>query len=443
MGNTPVQSDGSAVSTKQARIAELMRLNKGLGLDNLHPFMDISWLMEAFERTRKDGAPGVDGVTWEEYEGSLFSNLAALLKRVKSGTYRAPPVKRAYIPKGKDEVRPIGIPTLEDKVLQRAVVMLLEPIVEQQFLECSFGFRPGKSAHQALERIWQKTMDERTCWVVDIDIRKFFDTLEHDKLREMVHKRIRDGVITRVIGKWLAAGVMENGEWHGMEEGTPQGGVISPMLANLYLHDVLDAWLAEVVPPYLKGRVHLVRYADDAVIICGRREDAEMLMRVLPKRLGKYGLTLHPEKTRLVRFQQPVNRRGEDRDGLPPTTFDFLGFTHYWALSRKGSWIVKRKTAKGRLARAVTRVGSWCKKVRHLPIREQHRALCAKVRGHCAYYGITGNFRSLANFIYVVERQWKFWLNRRGNAVRFTWDKLQALRARLPLPRPRIVHSYA
>jgi RNA-directed DNA polymerase len=441
MSNTPVPRDGSAVSTKQARIAELAHKNAGQGLDNIHPLMDLAWVTEAFHRTRKDGAPGVDGVTWKDYEGNLQSNLVSLLNRVKSGTYRAPPVKRAYIPKGNGESRPIGIPTLEDKVLQRAVVMMLEPITEQQFLGCSFGFRPGRSAHQALDEIWRRTMEVRSCWVVDIDIRKFFDTLEHDKLREMVRKRVRDGVITRLIDKWLAAGVMEDGMWHEVEEGTPQGGVISPLLANIYLHDVLDLWLAEVVPPYLKGRVHLVRYADDAVIVCERREDAEMLMRVLPKRLGKYGLTLHPEKTRLVRFQQPVKRSGEDREGQCSSTFDFLGFTHYWGLSRKGSWTVLRKTAKARLARAIGKIGDWCKENRHYSIREQHRTLCAKIQGHCAYYGITGNSRSLSDFIREATRQWKYWLGRRSNAACLNWEKLQALLEWLPLPRPRIVHS--
>jgi RNA-directed DNA polymerase len=442
MRNTAGPRDGQTVSTKQALIAELAQHSPGVGLDNIHPFMDINWLIEAFHRTRKDGSPGIDGVTWAVYEENLYANLKTLLVRVKSGTYRAPPVKRAFIPKGNGEDRPIGIPTLEDKVLQRAVVMALEPIVEQEFLDCSFGFRPGKSAHQALELIWRKTMDSgRTCWVIDIDIRKFFDTLDHGKLREMLSKRVCDGVITRLIGKWLSAGVMEDGVWHDVEQGTPQGGVISPLLANMYLHDVLDVWLAQVVPPYLKGRIQLVRYADDAVIICDRREDADMLMKVLPKRLGKYGLTLHPEKTRLVRFQQPVRADGKDLMGQPPETFDFLGFTHYCGLSRKGRWAVFRKTAAGRFARAVTKVGDWCKKFRCLSVREQHRALAAKIRGHYAYYGISGNFRALSSFVREVRKTWKRWLNRRGNDATFTYKKLNALLDRLPLPSPRIVHS--
>jgi RNA-directed DNA polymerase len=263
MGNTTAPRGGESVSTGHVRIAELARQHAQTGLDNIHPFMDLAWLTEAYHRTRKDGAPGIDGVTWDDYGANLTSNLAALLSRAKSGTYRAPPVKRVHITKGNGETRPIGIPTLEDRVLQRAVVMLLEPIVEQEFLDCSYGFRPGRSAHQAVARIWKGIMDEGTTWVVDVDIRKFFDTLDHSHLRGMVRKRVRDGVVTRLIDKWLSAGVMEQGNWHDVELGTPQGGVISPMLANIYLHDVLDTWMAEVVPPYLKGRVFLVRYADD------------------------------------------------------------------------------------------------------------------------------------------------------------------------------------
>ena len=441
MGNTPAQSGDQTVSTKQARIAELAHRHRQTGLDNIHPFMDLAWLTEAYHRTRKDGAPGIDGVTWDDYGGNLAANLAALLSQVKSGTYRAPPVRRAHIPKGNGETRPIGIPTLEDRVLQRAVVMLLEPIAEQEFLDCSYGFRPGRSAHQAVARTWKGIMDEGTTWVVDVDIRKFFDTIDHGHLQASLNKRVRDGVVKRLIGKWLAAGVMENGVWHDSESGTPQGGVISPLLANLYLHDVLDTWMAEVVPPYVKGRVFLVRYADDLIIGCEKREDADMLLRVLPKRLGKYGLALHPEKTRLVRFRRPVSRNGKDRDGESPETFDFLGFTHYWGRSRKGSWVVMRKTAKGRLARAITRIGEWCQSNNRKPIREQHKTLCAKLRGHYAYYGITGNFRSLLLFAREAAGRWRFWLNRRGNDVTFTFEKLDNLLKWLPLTRPTVVHS--
>jgi RNA-directed DNA polymerase len=438
------QSGRDNVSTTQDRIAALARRHAGTGLDNIHPFMDLEWLREAYQRTRKDGAPGIDGVTWEDYGKHLESNLRSLLDRAKSGSYRAPPVKRVYIPKGTGgETRPIGIPTLEDRVLQRAVLMLLEPIVEREFLDCSYAFRPGRSAHQALQRIWRGTSVEGMTWVVDVDIRKFFDSLDHECLRVMVHQRVRDGVVKRLIGKWLQAGVMEAGDWHAAEEGTPQGGVISPLLANLYLHDVLDLWLKHVVPPYLRGKVFLARFADDLVIGCEQREDAEMLMRVLPKRLGKYGLTMHPEKTRLVDFRPPVTRDGKNREGDPPGSFDFLGFTHYWGLSTGGRWVVKCKTMSKRLTRAVTAISAWCRKVRHRPIREQHKDLCRKVSGHYAYYGITGNSKCITNFVHEVRRRWRYWLDRRGGKRRLTWVRfLEKILANLPLPPPRIVHSY-
>jgi RNA-directed DNA polymerase len=440
-GNTPAQSGEQDVSTKQARIAELALRHRQTGLDNIHPFMDLAWLTEAYHRTRKDGAPGIDRVTWDEYGRNLETNLKSLLNRAKSGTYRAPPVKRAFIPKGNGESRPIGIPTLEDRVLQRAVVMLMEPIVEQEFLDCSYGFRPGRSAHQALECIWKETMNNRISWVVDVDIRKFFDTINHSHLQESVHKRIRDGVVGRLIGKWLNAGVMEDGNWHRVNEGTPQGGVISPLLANLFLHDILDLWMTEVVPPYMRGRFFLVRFADDLIIGCESQEDAEMLLKVLAKRLGKFGLTLHPEKTRLVKFGRPVRANGNGSDGTPPGTFDFLGFTHFWGKSLKGMWTVKRKTASSRLARAIKKVREWCMNNRNEPLREQHASIVAKLRGHFSYYGITGNFRSLCLFKEEVRRLWRFWLDRRGNKTAFNFERLSKVLDWLPLPNPRIVHS--
>lgn len=255
----------------------------------------------------QERAVGVDGQTAAEYERDLEANLLSLLDRAKSGTYRAPPVRRVHIPKGGSttETRPIGIPTLEDKILQRAVAMLLEPIYEQDFHDCSHGFRPGRSAHRALDALWKQTMLSRGGWVVEVEIRKFFDTLDHRHLRELVGKRVRDGVLLRLIGKWLKAGVMEEGVVSYPDSGTPQGGVISPMLSNIYLHYVLDEWFEREVKPRLKGRAHLIRYADDFVIGFTDEQDARRVMEVLPRRFGRYGLSLHPDKTRLVPFRQP------------------------------------------------------------------------------------------------------------------------------------------
>jgi RNA-directed DNA polymerase len=437
--------NSTSVFTKQQRIAELARRSPQMGLTSLAYLMDIDWLREAFRRTRKDGAVGVDDQTWAGYAVDLEKNLQSLLDRAKSGAYRAPPVRRAYIPKpgSPGETRPIGIPTLEDKVLQRAVVMLLEPIYEQDFHDCSYGFRPGRSAHQALEDLWRWTMDHAGGWVLEADIRKCFDMLDHVHLREFLQLRVRDGVLKRLIGKWLKAGVLEEGNLWYPEAGSPQGGVISPLLANVFLHYVLDVWFKEEVQPRLQGRARLIRYADDFVILFTHEADARRVLEVLPKRFGKYGLTLHPEKTRLVPFCQPPHKAdggGDDRKSRAGT-FDLLGFTHYWGKSWRGRWVVKRQTASDRLSRAVKKIAQWCRRNRHDPVEQQHRTLSQKVRGHYAYYGITGNALALQAFREAVKRCWRTWLDRRNRERTMIWDRFNRLLAQYPLPPPRVVHS--
>lgn len=434
----------STVSLKQQRIAELARQSPQMGFTSLAYHMDLDWLREAYRRTRKDSAVGVDGQTAADYERDLEGNLQRLLDRAKSGTYRAPPVRRVHIPKAGSttETRPIGIPTVEDKILQRAVVMLLEPIYETEFHEGSYGFRPKRSAHQALESLWKQTMDRGGGWILEVDIRKFFDTLDHAWLRECLQYRIRDGVLLRLIGKWLNAGVMEDGSISYPEEGSPQGGVISPLLANIYLHYVLDTWFAEEVQPRLRGRAFLIRYADDFVIGFEREDDARRVLEVLPKRFGQYGLTIHPDKTRLVPFRRPVQRRSVSDDHVDgPGTFDLLGFTHYWARSRKGNWVVKRKTAKGRFSRAVRSIAQWCRLHRHRSVQDQQRTLCQKLRGHYAYYGITGNSSALSAFRTAVERTWRKWLSRRNRERSMTWPVFSRLLERYPLAPARVVRS--
>jgi RNA-directed DNA polymerase len=435
-----------SVLTKQQRIAELARRSPQMGFTSLAYLMDIDWLREAFQRTRKDGAPGVDGQSWAEYANHLEANLQSLLDRAKSGTYRAPPVRRVHIPKAGSttETRPIGIPTVEDKILQRAIVMVLEPIYEQDFDAGSYGFRPGRSAHDALEDLWKRTMDYAGGWILEVDIRKFFDTLDHAHLRTFLRQRVRDGVLRRLIGKWLKAGVLEEGNASYPDAGSPQGGVISPLLANVFLHYVLDAWFRQEVQPRLRGRAHLVRYADDFVILFRRGDDARRVMEVLPKRFGKYGLTLHPDKTRLVSFRRPSPKGSDTQTDQEdrPGTFDLLGFTHYWGRTRKGGWAVIRKTASQRLSRAVRSIAHWCRQQRHRPVREQHAMLSQKVRGHYAYYGITGNARALAWYLCAVHRAWRRWLDRRNRQREMTWDRFNRLLKHYRLPPPRIVHSY-
>lgn len=438
-----VASTPSTISTKLQRIAKLARESPDMGFTTLAHSIDIEWLHEAYRRTRKSGAPGVDGQTAEAYAADLEGNLRSLLDRMKAGTYRAPPVRRVHIPKGDGKTtRPLGIPTFEDKVLQRAVAMVLEAVYEQDFLDCSYGFRPGRSVHQALEAVWNQAMEMHGGWILEVDIRKFFDTLEHARLREILEHRVRDKALLRLIGKWLNAGVQEDGSLTHPDAGTPQGGVISPLLANIYLHEVLDRWFEREVRPRLKGRAFLVRYADDFVIGFEREDDARRVYAVLPKRFEKYGLALHPEKTRLIPFHQPRPpswRKRDDDDRPPPGNFDLLGFNLHWGQSRRGSWVVQHTTSKARFTRAITAVRRWCRFNRHRPIAEQHHALSEKMRGHYAFYGVTGNARALCRYALEVFRVWWKWLGRRSQKV--NWDALGRAMDRWPLPAPVVVRS--
>jgi group II intron reverse transcriptase/maturase len=436
-------SKPDGVLTKQQRIAELAKQSPEMGFTSLAHHIDLNWLYQAYLRTRPDGAPGVDGQTVVDFTANLRGNLESLLNRAKSGTYRAPPVRRVHIPKGTSgDTRPIGIPTFEDKVLQRAVVMVLEAVYEQDFLDCSYGFRPGRSAHQALDALWQQLMGMGGGWVVEVDIRKFSDTLDHAHLRELLRHRIRDGVLLRLIGKWLNAGVLEDGSIAFPDAGTPQGGVVSPLLANVYLHYVLDVWFEREVKPRLKGRAFLIRYADDFVMGFTCEEDARRVLDVLPKRFGKYGLVLHPDKTRLVPFVRPPHRDPPaSSGGVRPGSFDLLGFTHFWGRSRRGFWVVKRKTAQGRLSRALTTIAQWCRLRRHQPIAEQHQTLSQKLRGHFAYFGITGNSFALSRFRAAVIHLWKKWLARRRRCGFLSWAVFERLLRHYPLPPAVAVHS--
>jgi RNA-directed DNA polymerase len=427
------RSSSANVSTKLQRIAKLAQRIRDKPLTTLAHHVDLDWLREAYRRTRKDGATGVDGTTAEQYAADLEGNLQRLLDRAKSGTYRAPPVRRAYIPKGNGEMRPLGIPTFEDKVLQRAVAMLLEAVYEQEFLVCSYGFRPGRSAHQALDAVQEEAMRMYGGWVVEIDIRKYFDTIDHGQLREVLRRRVRDGVILRLVDKWLHAGVMEAGALSFRESGTPQGGVISPILANIFLHTVLDTWFDEVVRLRSRGRTFLVRYADDAVMLFQHEEDARSVMAVLPKRFGRYGLTLHPDKTRLVPFRRPVGRPRGRRD--TPRTFDFLGFTVHWGTLPSGKWVVKTRTAADRFRRAIRSVFEWCKASRHVPLETQQKVLGQKLRGHYGYFNRRGNRRRVWDFLYRTVCAWWHWLRRRSQRG-LPPTAMKRLLRRYPLPSP-------
>ena len=432
------------ISTKLRRIAQLAREAPERALISLGHNLDMDWMREAYRRTRKDGAVGVDGQTARQYEQKLEENLQGLLNRAKAGTYKAPPVRRVHIPKGDGkQLRPIGIPTLEDKILQRAVVMVLEAVYEQDFLPCSYGFRPERSAHQALQGLRDQLMAMGGGTVIEVDIDQFFDSLDRAKLRGILSQRVRDGVLVRLIGKWLNAGVLDKGEMHYPEAGTPQGGVISPIISNIYLHEVLDVWFQHVVKPRLRGKAHMIRYADDVTMAFEHEEDAHRVMKVLPKRLEKYGLKLHPDKTRLVNFRPTPGYSKEPggKQGKEPGSFDVLGFRHYWGRSRRGYWVIKRKTAANRFSRALKRIAHWCKVARHGPITEQHQQLSQKLQGHYGYYGITGNWEALGRFRHEVRRIWRKWLGTRSWRAKQNWDWFARLEARFPLPPAVAVHS--
>jgi len=409
-------------------------------LTTLSHHMDLNWMCEAYRRVRKDAAPGIDGQTVAQYGEHLTGNLRDLLARAKGGRYKAPPVKRGYVPKNEKEDRPIGQPTVEDKVLQRAAAMILEPIYEQEFLPFSFGFRPGRSAHQALDYLREQCFGQKVQWVLEVDLRKFFDTVGHSQMRELLGRRVQDGVIVRLIAKWLKAGVWEKGQVSYPEEGTPQGGVISPILSNIYLHEVLDKWFVESVQPACGGRSFLVRFADDFVMGFERLEDARKVRRVLPKRFARFGLKINEEKTRLVPFGRPSRGGSPCSDGKPET-FDFLGFTHYWGKSRRGYWVVRKKTAASRFRRALRSIKEWGWEHRHLPMTEQQCKLNEKLRGHDAYYGVTGNFRMLSKLRWEVARLWRLWLGRRSRGRPPNWERFNGLLQVFPLTPARIVHA--
>jgi RNA-directed DNA polymerase len=426
------------VTTKLQRLAEQAKHDPDRVFTNLAHLIDEDFLREAYRRTRKSSAAGIDGVTAQQYAADLDENLRDLHDRLRHGRYQAAPVVRVWIEKEDGGKRPIGKPAFEDKIVQRAVAMLLEAIYEQDFADCSYGFRPGRSPHDALRDLRRRCLTEGASWIVDADVSGYFDRIDRTHLREVLRRRVNDGSIMRLIGKWLRAGVMEEGVIHYPETGVVQGGVISPVLANVLLHHVLDEWFEQEVQPRLKGRSILTRFADDCVIGCEWETDAQRIMAVLPKRFSRFGLSIHPEKTVMIKFRRPMARMASgDGNG----TFDFLGLTHYWARSRRGYWVIKRKTARKRLRRAKKSLWRWCRANRHLPLKDQHRMLCQKLRGHFQYYGIRGNSRRIAAVHYHAEEAWRYWLSRRSHKSAISWEKFQKLKKVFVLPAPRIVHQ--
>jgi len=427
------------MSTGLRKVAEGAKREPAARFHSLAHLIDESLLAGAFARLRNNAGVGVDGVTKDQYEQDLWGNLRDLHERLKTKRYRHQPIRRVHIPKEKKgQTRPIGVSATEDKVVQSAVREVLQAIYEQDFLGCSYGFRPGRSAHDAVRALIRAGNDGEANWILEFDVVSFFDSVRRSQLMEMLQERVVDGSLLRLVGKCLHVGVLDGEEFSEPSEGTVQGSTLSPLLGNVYLHTVLDRWFAEEVRPRLRGRATFIRYADDGIFGFERQDDAERVMAVLGKRMERFGLTLHPQKTRLLDFRRPLRSRGKGRG---PNTFEFLGFCWYWRRTRRGNWMVACKTRRARLARAIQRVYEWCRENRHLPVRQQHEALTRRVRGHINYFGVNGNSMSLRRLTHQVKRSWYKWLNRRSQRARLTWERYEDLLGDFPLPKARIVVS--
>ena len=423
------------MSPKLLEVRERAKRDPQMQFLSLAHLIDEVMLKAAYERVRKDAAVGVDGITKEQYGERLDANVRDLHQRMRMKTYRHQPIRRVHIPKERGKTRPIGISSMEDKMVQDALREVLQAVYEPMFFDCSYGFRPGRSAHGALRALNRVLVRGEANWVLEADIQSFFDSIDRKMLMEMLRKRVADTSLLRLVGKCLHVGILDGAEYTTPTEGTVQGSALSPLLGNVYLHHVLDEWFEYVVRPRLAGKACLVRYADDFVIAFKREDDARRVMAVLGRRFERFGLTLHPDKTRLLPFGRP---KGGQPGGKGPATFDFLGFTHYWRRSRWGSWVPGLKTRTARLRRAITAVADWCRRHRHKPVREQHAALKRRLVGHFNYFGVESNRRGLTTLTWWTERVWRKWLDRRSQRAHMTWRRFKQLLRVFPLPQPRV-----
>jgi group II intron reverse transcriptase/maturase len=425
-----------AMSPELQKVAERAQREPDGRFHSLAHLIDELALFRAFYRQREDAAVGVDGCTKQEYAQELRDHLRHLHERLKTKRYRHQPIRRVHIPKAPGKTRPLGISAFEDKIVQDALREVLEAVYEQDFLDCSYGFRPGRSAHDALRALHRAAAQGELNCVLEADIQSFFDSIDRKALLELLQERVADGSLLRLVSKCLHVGGLDGVEYTTPDVGTAQGSILSPLLGNIYLHYVLDRWFHREVLPRLRGRACLVRYADDFVIGFQYREDAERVLAVLAKRMQRYGLTLHPDKTRLLDFRRPP---AAQQCGRGPGTFDFLGFTLYWRRSRRGRWYMACKTRRARLGRAIQAVYAWCRSHRHEDVAVQHAGLRSRLQGHFNYFGVNGNLGSLACLLYHATRAWHKWLNRRSQRARLSWERFLALLQTYPLPRLRVV----
>jgi len=429
-------STANEVSPELLKVTERAKRDPRMRFFSLAHLLDEQALRRAYDRLRKDAAVGVDGITKEQYGRDLERNVSELHGQMRAMRYRHQPIRRVHIPKDKGKTRPIGISCIADKVVQGALCAVLEAIYEPVFFDGSYGFRRGRSAHDALRALNQVLYAGKRCWILEADITSYFDSIDRKMLMELLQERVIDGSFLRLVGKCLHVGILDGEEFSEPDVGTVQGSVLSPMLGNIYLHHVLDLWFEYVVRPRLGGHAHLIRYADDFVIAFEREDDARRVAAVLPKRFERFGLTLHPDKTRLLPFGRP---RRSQTEGKGPATFDFLGFTLYWRRSRSGWWVPSLKTRKARLRRAITAVADFCRSHRHRPVKEQHAGLKRRLVGHFNYFGVNGNGPSLEMLVHEAEHFWRKWLRRRSQRTRLSWTRFKATILRVfPLPSPTI-----
>jgi group II intron reverse transcriptase/maturase len=444
----PREQNGSRTQGRNDATNALERIREAAKRDRklkftalLHHVYDIDRLRVAYGALKPSASAGVDGVTWHGYGQDLEKHLRDLSERLKRGAYRAQPVRRAYIPKADGQQRPIGVPTLEDKIVQRAVTEVLSAIYEQDFVNFSYGFRPGRDAHQAVDAVWLGICKRKVGWVLDADIRSFFDTIEHEWLVKFIEHRVGDKRVIRLIQKWLKAGVLEDGERVVSEEGAVQGGSISPLLANIYLHYVFDLWTDRYRKREVRGDMIVVRFADDFVAGFQHKEQAEQYLSRLRERFGHFGLELHVDKSRLIEFGRFAAQNRAERGERKPETFNFLGFTHICAVTRRGWFTVLRKTNRQRMQRKLREVSAELRRRMHESVVQQGRYLGAVVRGHARYYGVPGNSIAIGAFRTAIAYLWLRLLRRRSHKHRMPWVRMNRLVTSW-LPIARISHPY-
>jgi RNA-directed DNA polymerase len=428
--------------TKLSLITGHARRDPALKFTSLAHLLDVDYLRDCYHSLNRNKAVGIDSVSWQEYGANLDENLAQLVSRLKRKKYKPLPARRVYIPKNEKETRPLGISALENKIVERGITWILESISEQDFLDCSYGFRPKRNCHQALKQLDALIMFQPVNHIVEADIKGFFDTVDHDKLMEFIRIRISDTALLNLISKFLKAGYIDNGQLVKSDKGTPQGSILSPMLANIFLHYVLDEWFEATAKSHARGFCELVRYADDFVCVVRYADDAEHIEQALKNRFSRYGLEIHPTKSQRISFGC-FERENAERQNRKPNTFDFLGFTHYCDVSRKDNFKLGRKTSRKKFSAKCREMNKWLRAIRNLvKTKDWWKILAAKMRGHYQYYGVSENYLSIMKFYKLTIKMVRKWLNRRSQKSKMSWERFTEYLEHYPLPKPKIVHRF-